>query len=455
MQNSFPLISSMEAPVAISRRHPILAQVAAWVSSPAAMVVVALALRLAMAAADQSYKISPNLDHFDFGYETGRVARSLAEGAGFSSPFQGHTGPTAWLAPLFPVLVAGVFKIFGVYTQASAWTLLALNSLFSALTCWVIYAIAKDTVGSGVARWAGWTWALLPHAMWWASRWIWETSLSTLLLALALLLALRLERDARLRTWAAFGLMWGLIALTNPSCLSLLPFLGMWIAYRLSRQRRAWFAGAAASAVIFLAMVLPWTFRNYEVFHRVVPVRDNFGVEFWLGNGDYSEGLWNLWLHPSTNELEMAKYNQMGEINYVRSKQQETMEFVRRHPARFLELCVHRAGWFWVGIPRPSDKPLLAETRNSSVVLFSLLGWWGAIMMIRRRRRGAWLVAFCLAVYPAVYYLTFVDPRYRHPIEPEMMIAGFYLLSLAMPRRLSLVRRSEQAAAPASERIAA
>lgn len=404
------------------------------------MVIVALALRLAMAAADQSFRINPGLDHFDFGYETGRVARSLAEGAGFSSPFQGQTGPTAWLAPLYPALAALVFKIFGVYTQASAWTLLALNSLFSALTCWVIFDIATETAGVRVARWAGWMWAVLPHAMFWASRWIWETSLSTLLLAIALLLALRLERDARLRTWLLFGLTWGAIALINPSCLSLLPFFGLWAAYRLGRQQRPWLAGAAASALIFFAMVLPWTFRNYEVLHRFVPIRDNFGVEFWLGNSDYSEGLWMLWLHPSTNENEMAKYNRMGEIAYVHAKQQEAMDFVHRRPGRFLELCVRRAAWFWVGIPHPSDKPLLAETRNSSVVLASALAWWGALLMIRRRRRGGWLLLFCLAIYPIVYYLTFNDPRYRHPIEPEMMIAGFYLLAEAMPRRLRLAR---------------
>src|SRR5258706_6341522 len=105
-----------------------------WLRRPAAMVLVALALRLAVVTVGHTYRVNPGADHFGFGWETGRIARSIAEGNGFSSAIHGTTGPTAWVAPLYPYLVAGVFRLFGVYTWSSAWVLLALNSLFSALT---------------------------------------------------------------------------------------------------------------------------------------------------------------------------------------------------------------------------------------------------------------------------------------------------------------------------------
>jgi hypothetical protein len=37
-----------------------------------------------------------------------------------------------------------------------------------------------------------------------------------------------------------------------------------------------------------------------------------------------------------------------------------------------------------------------------------------------------------LIVYPAIYYFTFPHPRYRHPIEPEMVIAGLYVLLVSV-----------------------
>ena len=52
----------------------------------------------------------------------------------FSSPLHADTGPTAWMTPIYPFLLACVFKVFGIYTKASAIFMLSLDSLFSALT---------------------------------------------------------------------------------------------------------------------------------------------------------------------------------------------------------------------------------------------------------------------------------------------------------------------------------
>ena len=100
-----------------------------WVGVPVRVLYMTLA---------HTYRIRPAEDHFQFGWEAGRIARALVTGYGYSDPFANafiaHTGPTAWLPPLYPLLVAGVFKVFGVYTHASAWVLFTINSVFSAAT---------------------------------------------------------------------------------------------------------------------------------------------------------------------------------------------------------------------------------------------------------------------------------------------------------------------------------
>src|SRR5262249_17519271 len=108
------------------------------------MVLVALVLRLAVLTIGGTYKFPEREDHFRFGWETGRIARSIGNGEGFSSPFHGHTGPTAWIAPLYPYFLAGLFKLFGVYSNTAAWIALAINSVFSALTCITIFYIGKE-----------------------------------------------------------------------------------------------------------------------------------------------------------------------------------------------------------------------------------------------------------------------------------------------------------------------
>ena len=84
-----------------------------------------------------------------YGFEAGRIAESIASGRGFSSPLLlVTTGPTAYLCPIYPYLLAGIFKIWGIYSFKSEVIAQALNCLFAALTVFPIFAVAKRTFGS-------------------------------------------------------------------------------------------------------------------------------------------------------------------------------------------------------------------------------------------------------------------------------------------------------------------
>src|SRR5216683_403064 len=126
-------VDGLSAPATVSRRFG-----APWLW----MVLAALLVRLAVVGFLSPERLNPDRDHWRFAGETGRIARSLVQGHGFSSPLHADTGPTAWMTPIYPFLLAGVFKILGVYTKASAIFMLSLDSLFSALTCIPVFLIA-------------------------------------------------------------------------------------------------------------------------------------------------------------------------------------------------------------------------------------------------------------------------------------------------------------------------
>src|ERR1700732_3370861 len=184
------------------------------------IVLIALLLRLAVITIGHTYRITPRRDHFQFGWEMGRIARSVAQGQGFTSPTDPPTGPSAWAPPVYPYVLAGVFRLFGAYSHVSAWVILTFNSIFSALTCLTLYRIAEAIYGVAIARAAAWTWALFPYAIYWPVRVVWEMSLSAFLLSWALWLTLNLaDKAARSWTWIGFGLLWGVIALANTALL--------------------------------------------------------------------------------------------------------------------------------------------------------------------------------------------------------------------------------------------
>jgi 4-amino-4-deoxy-L-arabinose transferase-like glycosyltransferase len=400
------------------------------------MVLIAFTLRFAYILIAHTYRFKTVDDNFSFGFEMGRIGRALATGQGFANPFNGVTGPTAWEPPLYPFLIAGIFKLFGLYSRTSAIILLSINSFFSTLTCIPIFLIAKRCFDERVARWTSWLWALLPSVMFWCTRWIWETSLAALLLTVIFWLTLVMEEKDGILPWLEFGFLWGVAALTNTSLLAFLPASGLWICYHRFRQRRPFLGGAATAAAVFAICITPWLVRNYQTFGKFIFIRSNFGAELRLGNGPGADGTWMQYLHPSQNTYEMRLYRQLGELAYVAERKRQAIAFIKEDYGRFAILCVKRFIYYWGGVPRLAENPALAPFKNSIFLASSVLAFWGLGRALRKHRPGAWLFIWLIVCYPLVFYFVFPHPRYRHPIEPELGILIVYVISEAGKKTL-------------------
>ena len=411
-----------------------------WRDSFFWMVAIGFLLRLGAILVLHTYRYRSAEGHFDFGYEMGRIAASIASGHGFSNPFQTPTGPTAWEPPLYPYLTTGIFRLFGIYSYASAFVLLTINSFFSSLTAIPIYLIGKRTFGYTVALWSAWMWAVLPFTMYWSTKWVWETSLSALLLAMIFLCALKLQEAKGVRLWAALGALWGVAALCNPSLLSFLPVSLAWIWHRRLKAHRSWLPHTALALLVFALLVAPWTARNYRVFGKFILVRDNFGSELRLGNGPGADGTWMWYLHPTRNVPQMREFQRLGEVAYIAERKQQALNYIAQDPARFAGLSAKRFIYFWAGLPRSSKIAALAPIKNSLFLASSVLALWGLGRALRRKVPDATLFFWLILVYPAVYYLVFPHPRYRHPIEPEMLLLGVYLITQAGKKSSTVVK---------------
>ncbi|HEY3619189.1 MAG TPA: glycosyltransferase family 39 protein [Candidatus Sulfotelmatobacter sp.] len=400
-------------------------------NSPRRIAAIALLLRLGWIVIGHTYKFRSADANFGFGWEMGRIGASLASGHGFSDPFGPSTGPTAWEPPLYPYLTAAVFQIFGIYSKASAFMLLTLNSAFSALTCIPIFLLARRIFSEKVAVGSAWAWALLPNVMFWSTRWVWETSLSTLLLTSIVWLALTLEdRDGWL-PWVEFGLLWGLTALNSTSLLSFLPAAGLWAWYRRAQRGKRSLAGVAVASVVFLACIAPWLVRNERTFGRFIFIRDNFGAELRLGNGNGANGTWMEYLHPTQDVYAMRQFQSMGELAYITMRKRQALDYIRSDYPRFAHLCVKRFIYFWAGPPKATQPWWMNDAKNSLFLASSILMFWGLGRALRLRKPGAWLLLWLVLLYPAIYYFVFPAPRYRVPIEPEMTILAVFLLTEA------------------------
>ncbi len=393
------------------------------------VVGAAFALRLLLVLLN--YRALPLSAHFEqFGAEMGWTARSLALGRGFSSPFYPLTGPTALVPPLFPLLLSGIFRLFGVYSSASAFVALAVTSLFSALTTGVLYVGLRERLGLRVARAAASLWAVYPYAIYFSAVYLWDFALTSLLLVTCFMLAWNRLPRMGVPGWACWGVLMGLAVLSNPSMLSLTPVMLGYGAWQRGRNLLPYATRLLAALVLLGATLAPWCIRNLRVMHGPVLMRDGFWGEFYAGNcGDTSRSNPG-WTHPASNPAEMREYQRRGEAGYMEWKHDLSIHRIERYPAAFLETSGRRALRFWTGYWSFSPAYLHDEALDIPNVPFctvlTVLTIFGTIQLYRRNRAAALPFVAVFLLFPLPYYITHASVDYRQPIEPFVVVVVAY-----------------------------
>ncbi len=365
-----------------------------------------------------------------WGTEVTRIAASIANGNGFSSPFREPTGPSAWIPPVYPYLLAGIFRGFGTFTAAAYWVVVLLNITLHAFACVLLFVLSGEIFGPRVGWYSGCALAGFPllffplallHVLGGPSgqglfippNLIWYTHFSELAILLLIWLTLH-PPNSIIR-----GAIWGLIVLTNPTVLALAPAFFAWSLWR----KESWRA-LGLSCFLAALCVAPWLVRNYLVFHQTVFIRDNLGVELRVGNQPGYRGRWDAQLHPDRSDVELLRLASVGEVDYAKGAGQEAFRIIRSDPREFLQNTALRVVYWWIGNPLQSHR--LGRFRYIKYlpqIIFSVLSIWGVVQALRNKNRPALLFVAVLVFYPLIYYVThtFEGFFYQYPIQPEML----------------------------------
>jgi 4-amino-4-deoxy-L-arabinose transferase-like glycosyltransferase len=398
------------------------------------MVVIALGARVTFAWNQERKMRADLVGLVPFLNETGNIAYSLAAGHGFSSPYWQETGPTAWLTPVYPALVAVIFKVFGIHTPHSFFAIVFLNILFSAAVCVPLFYIGRRVGGPRVGSGAAWLWAIFPNAVMMPYEWVWDTSLAALLMTTILWATLELAETQRARDWWGYGLLWGFALMTNPSLGSVLPVLLGWTAYRGWKQGNWRPSRPLLGCGIAVLCCVPWTARNYLTFHRFIPLRSNFAFELWLGNNEQFDEQAQVAPAADPERAEIRSYIHMGETAFMQDKWRRASSFIQTHPRLEIVLFARRFVATWTGLEKPiagfrdADSPLVRLVLVSNT-LAAMGALCGIVVLLRSRNMYAFPLAGVVMVYPVIYYVTHASLRYRHPIDPVVLLLSAALVA--------------------------
>ena len=371
------------------------------------MFLVALTFRVCAATqlpADKAWQYFYRYNEF------ARIAWCLVSGHGFSSPWPNTPlALTAVEPPVYAALLAVIFKLAGAYSFSAMWIAIGLNAVFSATTAVLILKVGQDLFGSPVGILAAWIWSCWIYEAVVAIR-LWESSLSALLLMIALAWTSALIKSRSWFNWVGFGVLAGVSALTNPALLAVIACLWLWLCIRGRQKGFSRNGQLIASIAACVLVVIPWTIRNHAALGRWVPVRDNFGLELWLGNHEGVDRAFNT----DFPILNPAPYNQLGEIGYMETRRASAIDFIRQHPGEFVGFSLRRIYLYWT---RPA---------GSAWPMISVLAWIGVWLAVKRKQMQLVPHAIAMTMFPVVYYITHTFPTYRHVIEPSILLMAAY-----------------------------
>jgi hypothetical protein len=438
--------------MATSKVQRIFSQSRIWDPRIAGLVIflVALALRVVVIYLQKSYTLgirSPG--------ELENIAFSLAQGGGFANAYGPGTGPTAHGAPLYPILLSLIFRLFGAGVSGKF-----VEQVLSATLASVQYALLPlvavacrfpSQVGIGAGLFA----ALVPLDFWIQTNGSWEYSLSALLAVLVSLAILKTWRDGDFscRRGLAIGILGGLNLLTTPQLLfTLVVALAYPYATSAEVRKSGYRVFAVTQVAVIAIMLAPWVVRNYLVLGSPIWSRSNLGLELNLSNNDGVSPLWRenhradvfQKLNPSSNPIERQRISALGEVAYNKEKLAVAKQWMISHPGRLVTLTAQRIWYFWF-------PPMNTPGQTTGLALATLLGFLGLGLALRRAGHAPRYFLLLWCVFPLPLYLFQQSTRLRYPIEWATFLMAAYALVCLGSKRLRV--RSELGGHPANGQV--
>ncbi len=405
------------------------------------IVALAIIARAGVGIATHTWRIPSSDDHWAFGFELGRIAGSLADGDGYSYPTD-PPKPTAWMPPVYPLVLAGIFRVFGPFSSESALGIEILQTIASALSCAMLFFIGRRLYGPAVGFLSAFMLALYPASVHFAVQKIWSTSLTSLAILLLVYFVSRMINRPTTRLGIVVGIVLGIGALTDPLTLSIAPPVVILLLRSWRKRNIAGVKSLTVSLLIFSVVMAPWMIRNYVTFGAFVPVKSNFGHELFLGNHGHANGvlppevvgierqfrgLEGLLPAAMLSGAEEQYLTSLNEVDQNRFLFRRAARSIADDPIRFVELSMIRFLRFWTALSRPYEFSNYVSYVAYFLVL--LLAFGGTIVALRERLPLA-PILIIVVFYPIAHYITIVGLyRYRYPVEPVLMVLAAVAVS--------------------------
>jgi 4-amino-4-deoxy-L-arabinose transferase-like glycosyltransferase len=389
-----------------------------------ALMIVGLAARIAISI-HGGLATPPVPDSDSSEYDS--YAWNLAQGHGYSgiSPdVKGPDGqllehPTAYRSPGTSVLWAGLYWSFGHRYSVVR----IFHCVLDTLTILLIFQIGRKCFSNTVALLAAAIYAMWPTALLYSSQ-LASEPLFTFLFCCFILISLQFAERASWPRAIAAGVLLGIAMLTRGNAVLMVALLIPWSIWQFRRTPRLVVRGFAISLVA-LVMLVPWTIRNYWIFHSFIPFQTG-GGELLLGS--YNRIIasdpvyYGYWIYP-TSELPEYRDQIIAPNNEVIRDHVEThlaIQWARNHPEKWWYLVESRFRRSWTPFLQPRSPMLYRVGMLVSwgpILVFFGLGFFPTAIYFLRTNKPGWIIHLGVFHFVLTTLIFCGNSRYRFPVE--------------------------------------
>jgi 4-amino-4-deoxy-L-arabinose transferase-like glycosyltransferase len=313
-----------------------------WKLSTVAVFLIAFLPRLTaigVLGQDPKYEQGPVWE------EWGVIAERVVEGEGYSyrSTEAGTPLPSAYMPPGYVFFILP-FVFFGGTTSISLLFLQLVQAALGALTCAFVFKLAKRVFGPVEAAISAVIVSFYPLHIYLCTQ-VSSANLYVLLGVLSVFYIYEWEEKRGMKDLALIGAFIGLLSLTRAQAVLFIPVVGGWVALRAQKKR---YMKSFLVVAMSVAMILPWSYRNYSTIHEFVPIAQSAGYNLWRGHNLGTRGAWNDSLSTELkNELANAEktksYGSIRDSLFL----EHALKHISENPVRSVKLTGFKFVYFW------------------------------------------------------------------------------------------------------------
>ncbi|MFH2069884.1 MAG: tetratricopeptide repeat protein [Elusimicrobiota bacterium] len=365
-----------------------------------------------------------------------------------------------FLSPGYPYFVALLFAIFGT----NLFVVYVVQYVIGTFTCVIVYLLSLElSKNRTVAVLSAIIASFYGVSLFYESRILSPTLINFLNLMMVLMLILSFK-ERKAKYWLFAGIFMGFSSLVRPNIFLFVPFLLLSVIIdRFILHEKSYFIQNCRNFIIFCVgsfiIVLPVLIRNYHFDRKFAMTVSSGGMNFYLGNNEYADGLGNgpPFVLPEQEKMQISfrqeaerrlnkKINNWAEVSDYWFG--ESLRWIRKNPLKFIQLEIRKIIYLFTATEAPGNYPLFMIEDAKKMIGIPLFHWGliaplgiiGATVAIRKIKNISWFLIYAYAsVYIVSNLIFFIRSEYRFPLVPILIIFSLYFIN----RLVEIIRQKK------------